>query len=62
MFIYGHCRLAEAKILDRFIFPFNWKGLSLIFHVLFLLLLVFLKERTLETDLNIAKKFENKLK
>lgn len=62
MIIYGHCRLTETEILDKFIFPFDWKGLSLIFHVLFLFILVFLKERTLETDLNVAKRFENKLK
>lgn len=60
--IYGHSRIAITNQLEKFVFPFGWQGVSFVFHSLFLVILVFLKERTLETELNVAKEFKNNKK
>lgn len=53
--LYGHANVLTANELDQYKFPLNWDCLSRLLHFTFLFILLYLKERVVELDMEKEK-------
>lgn len=57
--IYGHTGIMASHIETNYKFPLNWSNLSLCMHTLFLMILLWLKERSIEGDEERVEEYKN---
>lgn len=50
--VFGHTKLLEANTVSTYKFPLNWNHLAQCLHILFLIILLWLKERAIELDMS----------